>query len=246
MLLSYDMGVESSAILTRWAHEPKTRPCALDRLIVITTQVGDEYRDTGRDVEGHILPIMRAHGIRYVQVSRRGQEADGITVLDDSRNPQRLFLDGDYKLSDKLSLNGTVPQYGGVHRCALKFKAWVIERWLNENIRGSARHAIGYNCEERGRIAKSEYTFQERIAFGFNIDERIELNGAASTTRSREKRFIRCSSGDGRGKTARTISSSISVFAGRRARACTARSWLSPQTPWIDTGSNRARSPTPC
>ena len=52
VLLSYGMGVESSAILTRWAHEPKARPCALDRLIVITSQVGDEYRDTARDVEG--------------------------------------------------------------------------------------------------------------------------------------------------------------------------------------------------
>jgi hypothetical protein len=43
---------------------------------------------------------------------------------------------------------------------------------LDENIRGSARHAIGYNCEERGRIAKSEYAFAECIAFGFNIDEK--------------------------------------------------------------------------
>jgi hypothetical protein len=48
----------------------------------------------------------------------------------------------------------------------------VIERWLDENIRGTARHAIGYTCEERGRIAKSEYAFAERIAFGFNIDEK--------------------------------------------------------------------------
>jgi hypothetical protein len=53
-------------------------------------------------------------------------EAAGITVLDDSRSPQRVFLDGDFKLSDELKQNGTVPQYGGVHRCALKFKAWVI------------------------------------------------------------------------------------------------------------------------
>ena len=124
-------------------------------------------------MEAHILPIMRAHGIRYVQVARRGHfEVDGITVLDDSRNPQRVFLDGDYKLSDELALNGTVPQYGGVHRCALKFKAWVIERWLNENIRGNARHAIGYNCEEQSRMAKSEYAFAERIAFGFNVNEK--------------------------------------------------------------------------
>ena len=58
----------------------------MEDLIVITSQVGDEYTDTGRDVEAHILPLMRAHGIRYVQVARHGHfEADGITVLDDSR-----------------------------------------------------------------------------------------------------------------------------------------------------------------
>ena len=130
-ILSYGMGVESSAILLRWIMSPATRPCPLEDLIVITSQVGDEYTDTGRDVNTHILPLMRALGIRYVQVARHGHfEADGITVLDDSRTPARVFLEGDYKLSDELKANGTVPQYGGVHRCALKFKAWVIGQWL--------------------------------------------------------------------------------------------------------------------
>ena len=58
-----------------------------------------------------------------------------------------------------------------MHRCALKFKAWVIEQWLEANVRGAARHAIGYNADEKKRIAKSEYNFKERIAFGFNADE---------------------------------------------------------------------------
>ena len=82
-ILSYGMGVESSAILVRWIVSPEARPCPLDELIVITAQVGDEYRDTGRDVENHVLPLMRANRIRYVQVARHGHlEADGITVLD--------------------------------------------------------------------------------------------------------------------------------------------------------------------
>jgi hypothetical protein len=166
------MGVESTAILLRWSIEPVTRPCPLDELIVITAQVGDEYRDTSRDVETYILPVMRQLGIRYVQVARRGHlEADGITVLGDSRQPWTVFLDGDYKLSDELKRNGTVPQYAGVHRCALKFKAWVIEQWLEAHVRGPARHALGYNSDEEKRIAKSEYAFSERIAFGFNRDE---------------------------------------------------------------------------
>ena len=171
-ILSYGMGVESSAILVRWIMNPEERPCPLDELIVITAQVGDEYRDTGRDVVNHVLPLMRANGIRYVQVARHGHlEADGITVLDDSCSPEVVFLNGDYKLSDELRLNGTVPQYGGIHRCALKFKAWVIEQWIEANVRGHARHAIGYHAGESKRIAKSEYSFRERIAFGFNADE---------------------------------------------------------------------------
>ena len=187
-ILSYGMGVESSAILLRWIMNPATRPCPLEDLIVITAQVGDEYTDTGRDVNTHILPLMGALGIRYVQVARHGHfEADGITVLDDSRTPARVFLEGDYKLSDELKKNGTVPQYGGVHRCALKFKAWVIEQWLETNLRGRARHAIGYNAEETGRIARSEYAFGERIAFGFNADERNRISRSCEyNTLSRE------------------------------------------------------------
>ena len=115
---------------------------------------------------------MRRHGIRFVQVARHGhREADGITVLDDSREPIKIFLEGDYKLSDELTRNGTVPQYGGVHRCALKFKAWVIEQWLETNLRGHAHHAFGYNADERKRISQSEHASRERIAFGFNADE---------------------------------------------------------------------------
>ena len=51
---------------------PEARPCPLNELIVVTAQVGDEYRDTGRDVETHILPLMRSNRIRYVQVRAAG------------------------------------------------------------------------------------------------------------------------------------------------------------------------------
>ena len=173
-LLSYGLGVESTSILLRWIMEPETRPCPLEDLIVLTAETGDEYVDTGHDVETHILPLMRRHRIRYVQVARHGHlEADGITVLDDSHNPARVYLEGDFKLSDELKLTGTVPQYAGTHKCALKFKAWVIEQWLEKNLREPARHAFGYNADETKRIAKSEYI--EAIAFGFNADERKRI-----------------------------------------------------------------------
>jgi hypothetical protein len=70
---------------------------------------------------------------------------------------------------------------------ALKFKAWVIEQWLETNLRGRARHAIGYNAGETGRIARSEYAFGERIAFGFNADERNRISRSCEyNTLSRE------------------------------------------------------------
>lgn len=102
-ILSYGMGVESTAILVRWLKSPETRPCSLEDLVVITSQLGNEYDDTRRDVEAHILPLLREYGVRYVQISRRGHlEADGISILSDTTNPERLFIEGDYKLSDEL------------------------------------------------------------------------------------------------------------------------------------------------
>ena len=68
-ILSYGMGVEATTILLRWIEKPDTRPSPLEQLIVVTSQVGDEYFDSGRDVENYILPLMRAHNIRYVQLA---------------------------------------------------------------------------------------------------------------------------------------------------------------------------------
>jgi hypothetical protein len=102
-ILSFGMGVESLTILVRWLKSPETRPCSLEDLIVLTSQTGDEYEDTRRDVETHILPLLREHGIRFVQVARHGHlEEDGITVLSDTTQPYHLHIEGDYKLSDEL------------------------------------------------------------------------------------------------------------------------------------------------
>ncbi len=96
VILSYGMGVESTAILARSIFDPATRPCLLEELVVVTAQTGDEYADTGRDVARHILPLMRHHRIRYVQLARHGHlEAEGITVLNDSAEPAQVYLQGD-------------------------------------------------------------------------------------------------------------------------------------------------------
>ncbi len=181
-ILSYGMGVESSAILAKWLLMPSSRPCPLEDLIVITAQTGDEYKDTQRDVEAHILPLLRKHQIRYVQVARAGHlESDGITVLSDTREPEALWIQGSYKLSDELRSAGTVPQYGGVsHACSLKFKAWVIETWISLNLPHPVRHAFGYNADEEKRAAKSDAATLKRVAFGFNADEQKRIVRAST------------------------------------------------------------------
>lgn len=54
-ILSWGMGVESTAVLVRWLLEPETRSCTLDELLVLTAQTGDEYEDTGVLCERYIL-----------------------------------------------------------------------------------------------------------------------------------------------------------------------------------------------
>ncbi len=199
VILSYGMGVESHAILERWINEPECRPFAdWSQLIVVTAQVGEEHlSDTVPNVERRTLPLLRRHQIRFVEVARRGAvEADGIVILQDTRNPERLHAEGVFKLSDELLSNGTVPQFGSTeHRCAMKFKAWVIESWMAFEFRGAAErpvyHVFGFNNGEESRIRTSEVHIERHnaeraakveraplIVFGFNSEEvgRIERN----------------------------------------------------------------------
>ena len=179
------MGVESSTLIMKWMENESLLDFDLtEDLIVITAQVGDEYPDQKILVEQHILPRMRRRCIRYVQVARAGHlEADGIVVLDDTREPRQVYLDGAYKLSQELRAAGTVPQFAGEHRCSLKFKKFAIEAWIQQEMAGERyRHALGYNAEEQKRVEKSERAFAERepvrVAFGFNADEGVRISKA--------------------------------------------------------------------
>ncbi|WP_409490697.1 hypothetical protein [Amycolatopsis sp. cmx-11-12] len=58
----------------------------------------------------HMLPLLRKHNVRLVEVARNGPtKKDGITVLQDTRQPRRLHLDGVFKLSDENRATGTMP-----------------------------------------------------------------------------------------------------------------------------------------
>jgi hypothetical protein len=192
VIQSHGMGVESQAILERWVAEPESRPFVTwDQLIVVTAQVGEEHKkDTIRDCENRMLPLLRQHGVRFVELARRGfHEEDGIVVLQDTREPTKLHPDGVFSLSQYLMRSGTVPQFGGEHRCAMKFKAFVIETWLALEFQhlpegAPVYHVFGYNSEETTRTDKSEYHIKRHNAekaipapkpplmvFGFNSEE---------------------------------------------------------------------------
>ena len=168
VVLGYGLGVDSTAILLRWIHEPETRPCDLSELLVITAMTGDEWPESGRLVREHILPLMREHGIRYVQVARHGaRKADGITVLSDSSRPGTLHLDGDYRLSDEMNASGTVPQVGGIRKCSMKAKGAVIDEFLARTLEGAPfMHAIGFEANELSRAVRdARYNTEQRTGF---------------------------------------------------------------------------------
>ncbi|MBC3842076.1 hypothetical protein GXW82_23405 [Streptacidiphilus sp. 4-A2] len=91
--LSFGMGIDSAAILTRWLVEPASRSFPLSNLTVVTAMTGDEPDVTRQLMERHLLPLMREHRVRYVQLARASQ-AGGYVVLDDSRSPKRMIMRG--------------------------------------------------------------------------------------------------------------------------------------------------------
>ncbi|MBT4504174.1 MAG: hypothetical protein HOC74_40965, partial [Gemmatimonadetes bacterium] len=162
VILSYGLGVDSTAILVRWLTEPSSRNFSLDKLVVITAMTGDEFADTGRLVTQHILPLLRAHKVRYIQVARGGKHrADGVVRLSDTRAPRKLHLAGAFRLSEELRTAGTVPQRASGRRiCSIEYKGFPLDTTIDDIV-GTAlfRHVIGFNADEGKRaIRDSSYT----------------------------------------------------------------------------------------
>lgn len=103
-----------------------------------------------------MLPLLRKHHIRLVEVARRGPtKKDGVAVLQDTRQPYRLHLDGVYKLSRENRVTGTMPQLGGVRKCSQKAKGAPQDMWrANEFGDRPYIHAIGFNVNEYTRITR--------------------------------------------------------------------------------------------
>lgn len=158
-VLSYGLGLDSTAILLRWLHEPATRDFDLNELVVITAHTGDEFASTARDVEEAVLPGLRRHRVRYVQVGRRqlhtSAAGDGITIFSDTTKPHTLHIGGDYRLSDEMLSAGTLPQLGGARRCSARAKGAALDPVIAKLTAGRPyRHYIGFEANEQARAAK--------------------------------------------------------------------------------------------
>lgn len=168
VVLSYGLGVDSTAILLRWLLDPTSRDFDLSQLVVVTAMTGDEWKQTGIDVETHLLPLLRQHRVRFVQCAR-GQRlvttaGGGVVILDDSTTPERIHLDGAFRLSDEMLQAGTIPQTGGARLCSVHSKGDALDPVIASLTAGQPyRHVIGFEANEPRRAIKDA---------GYNTDLR--------------------------------------------------------------------------
>lgn len=157
VILSWGLGLDSTAILLRWILDPTSRDFDLGDLVVLVAQTGDEWPITGELAEQHIFPLLRRHQIRLVQLARTArtkEEAGGCnyTVLDDTRSPTRCYIEGQYKLSDEMFHGGTVPQVGGKRLCSVHAKGELLDWWVASYTQGRPYvHAVGFELGELTR-----------------------------------------------------------------------------------------------
>ncbi|WP_345571984.1 DUF4164 family protein [Streptomyces plumbiresistens] len=110
-----------------------------------------------------MIPLLRENGVRFVQLARNGHlQADGFTILDDSRHPEQLIARGPWTLWDDQESVGTVPQVAGTRKCSLWAKGDVGDWWLKqvgdnqrlreevERLRGAVRRSLGQQLDQFG------------------------------------------------------------------------------------------------
>jgi hypothetical protein len=166
VILSYGMGVDSTAILWRWLVDPSSRDFELADLVVLTAQVGSEFPGTKRLVEQHLFPMLRAAGVRFVEVGRSGPSTTQWRVIQDSHEPTELHIEGaGFTLLQELLTNGTVPQRRkNARQCSQKYKGVVLDAWIAAHTHGRPfRHVMGFNADEQKRADRDEsYSTEQR------------------------------------------------------------------------------------
>jgi hypothetical protein len=151
---SFGMGLDSACIALRWLEEPDSRDgIDLDDVTLSVAMTGDEYDSTRQMMERHLLPRLREHRVRLVQLSR-ARQSGGYVVLDDSRAPHKMIMRGPWRLSDEFAAAGTLPQLSS-HLCSIRSKAEPLDWWAADEYGDRpVFHVVGYAAEEDRRAAK--------------------------------------------------------------------------------------------
>lgn len=161
VVLSWGLGEDSTAVILRWLEDPASRDFDLADLAIVTALTGNEWESTRTAIETHILPRLAAAGVRFIQAARSQRRVtktgDGIVILDDSRTPTRLYLEGEFSLYQEMTEAGTIPQSGGARICSVHAKGDVLDPVIAKITRGhSYRHIIGFEAGEIRRALKDE------------------------------------------------------------------------------------------
>ena len=109
LVINWGLGVDSTAYLVKMLEDPSAHGVDLARTMVLHELTGDEWPATRAHAEQFVLPLLREHRVRLVQVSRASRSLE-IVVMDDSRQPERIVRRGPWSLEeDEYEANGTVP-----------------------------------------------------------------------------------------------------------------------------------------
>lgn len=68
----------------------------------------------------------------------------------------------------------------GKRLCSMKFKGWVIDRYLEDYAPEATRHAFGYEVGEQGRAEDCQRHMPGRLAFGFEQGEAARARRASA------------------------------------------------------------------
>ncbi len=159
VVLSWGLGEDSTAIILRWLEDPTSRDFDLDELVIVVAMTGNEWEASRAVLEQHVLPRIADAQVRLIQVARSQRHTtiagDGVVILDDSRTPTRLYLEGNYSLWDEMTSAGTIPQSGGARLCSVHSKGDALDPVISRVTRGNPyRHVIGFEAGETSRAAK--------------------------------------------------------------------------------------------
>lgn len=137
-------------------EDPAAHGVDLARTLVMHQLTGDEWPATRAHAEEFVLPLLREHRVRLVQVARASRALE-IAVMDDSRQPERIIERGPWALWDEYEAGGTVPQQGGMRLCSLHAKGEVGDALIAREIGDRPfRQVMGFNADEALRSFRDQ------------------------------------------------------------------------------------------